>query len=498
MADACIAECRAGRRRRASSRRGVALVVTLAVVLSIASLAIVFARQMQGDMFASRNAVSAAQAEAIVDGVTRAVVADLWDDLVNGTAPAVDLIDVEGGRLGDGAYWIVRPNFDDDTRWAFGVVGESGKLDLNRATSEQLQALPNMSADLADAMIDWRDGDEDVSEYGAEAPSYLALDPAYLAKNADFESVEELKLIVGMDDLILFGEDTNHNGVLDASENDAELTGVADNRNGVLDRGLYDFVTVFGGTSAAPDGDEPVDLNNAETDEVRDGLVAVLSEARANELAARVPSGRPFGSVLEFYVRLEVTPVEQTQLAGRLTASATDAPGGGNGGGDGANQPNQAAGNAGENGDDASEESVLVDVFFAPAEVFEALPGLEPGDGEAIVSARQSGVTAGSLSWVADALGNEKAFSIGPFLAARSQRFSADIVAISGDGRAFARRRVVVDATEATADVPPRVVYSRDLSSLGWPLDPQIMADLRAGVPADDVVRSYTTTGVNP
>jgi hypothetical protein len=52
---------------------------------------------------------------------------------------------------------------------------------------------------------------------------------------------------------------------------------------------------------------------------------------------------------------------------------------------------------------------------------------------------------------------------------------SADILAVSGDGRAFSRVRTVVD----TLRVPARIVYRKNLNALGWPLDPQIRDSMR-------------------
>jgi hypothetical protein len=66
-----------------------------------------------------------------------------------------------------------------------------------------------------------------------------------------------------------------------------------------------------------------------------------------------------------------------------------------------------------------------------------------------------------------------------------SYQYSADIVAVSGDGRAFKRVRIVVDCSPAkgatTATQPCRIVYRRDLTGLGWPLPPDIRTQLRSG-----------------
>ena len=60
-------------------------------------------------------------------------------------------------------------------------------------------------------------------------------------------------------------------------------------------------------------------------------------------------------------------------------------------------------------------------------------------------------------------------------------QYSADIISASGSGRAYKRYRAVVDARYS----PPRVVYWKDLTHLGWPLAPEILSGLRAaGTPA--------------
>jgi hypothetical protein len=81
-----------------------------------------------------------------------------------------------------------------------------------------------------------------------------------------------------------------------------------------------------------------------------------------------------------------------------------------------------------------------------------------------------------SLAWVYDALG-AKAIGIGSQITTRNYQYSADIVATSGNGRAFKRVRIVVDTRNGT----PSIIYRRDITDRGWPMDPQILASLRAG-----------------
>lgn len=97
--------------------------------------------------------------------------------------------------------------------WSFGgvavqvrIVDETGKVDLNVAEhgllADLLEALgtgPADAARLAGAIIDWRDPDDLGQAVGAaEDPQYAAAGLPYGAKDAPFEAVSELELVLGM------------------------------------------------------------------------------------------------------------------------------------------------------------------------------------------------------------------------------------------------------------------------------------------------------------
>ena len=90
-----------------------------------------------------------------------------------------------------------------------------------------------------------------------------------------------------------------------------------------------------------------------------------------------------------------------------------------------------------------------------------------------------TGTDLSSIAWVAQALTAEKAAAIRTLITVRSYQFSADIVSASGNGRAFKRFRAVLDARTS----PPKVVCWQELTGLGWPLAPEILAALRSGNP---------------
>jgi len=99
--------------------------------------------------------------------------------------------------------------------YAVRIIDESGKIDLNTLTEasgiilKNLLILLEVSGDDADVIIDsildWRDPDNLVRLHGAEDEYYMALPKPYKAKNADFETIEELLLVRGVTTGIFYG-----------------------------------------------------------------------------------------------------------------------------------------------------------------------------------------------------------------------------------------------------------------------------------------------------
>jgi hypothetical protein len=118
-----------------------------------------------------------------------------------------------------------------------------------------------------------------------------------------------------------------------------------------------------------------------------------------------------------------------------------------------------------------------INVNTAPRDVLLCLPNLDSSDVDKLISARQ-GSAAGdtSVGWVMDAL-QQKAVGLGEFITGKTTQYSADIVAVSGNGRAYKHCRIVVDTSGST----PVIKYRRDLTDRGWPMDPGILTSLRSG-----------------
>ena len=430
---------------------GTVLIVAMWVVLVLAGLALVFARAMRVEVGAAANQVAGLQADAVAQAAVQFVLSqvDNTPPQQRGHYTPDPSVSFEGVQVGDGYFWILNPGLDDDRAYSFGIRDEASRINLNSATTDMLLKLPNVTAEMAAAIMDWRDGDSDVSPGGAESEYYLLLPDPYYCKNAPFETVEEILSVRGASPQFLFGEDTNHNGVLDANENDAADTDPPDNRDGHLDRGILDYVTVHSQEpNQGPSAAARINVNDSNLQPLSALLRAAVSQDQYFRVMDLVRRGRPFRNVLDFYVKTGLTAAEFAQIADQITTSR--------------------------------EENLvgLVNVDTAPRAVLLCLPGLEESDVDALLAKRQSPDTdLTNVAWVGDALTREKAVAAGDLITTRSYQFSVDIVAVSANGRAFRRYRAIVDATTT----PPRVIYWKDLTHLGWPLAPAILASLRAG-----------------
>ena len=435
--------------RFATRQAGSILMVTMWVVLVLAGLVLVFARSMRVEAIASVNYISALTTEEMTTGAVAFVQARLQEEdetlKLEGEDP------YEAIPLGDGYFWLIRPNLEDDDTLYFGIRDEASKLNLNTASEEMLLKLPGMTSELADAIIDWRDEDDEVYNSGAEKEYYLLLDDPYYCKNDVFETVEEVLLVKGADQELLFGEDWNRNGILDDNENDADESEPSDNRNGTLDRGFYDYVTVYSKTpNVDSNGDQRVDITSEDKTELQELLLEIMDETAMLGMLSYMRS-MTFTSPLDFYYKSGLTQEQFEQIEDKIGIS--------------------------------SEEVIdgMININTASKEVLMCLPGLEESDVDALIDKRDDADT-DSLLWVTEALDEGKGTAIGEYITTSSCRYSADIVGVSGNGRSYCRYKVVAD----TQDGGFEVLYWKSLKHLGWPLEEEILMTLRSGETLDE------------
>ena len=235
-------------KRQAAEQSGSVLIIVMWVAFGLVSVALYFGNSMSFELRAGENRVVAIQADQAIEAAAVYVSNILATAEQQGFLPDPQIYLSEAVEIGRSMFWLIGSNTNDSLNGSlemtFGLVDEASKINLNTAKAEVLALLPTMTSELGAAIVDWADADSTVSPGGAESEIYSRLRPAYLCKNASFETVDELRLVAGMHLKILFGEDSNLNGLLDANENDADLLAPGDNRDGRLDAGLVSFVIV--------------------------------------------------------------------------------------------------------------------------------------------------------------------------------------------------------------------------------------------------------------
>jgi len=184
----------------------------------------------------------------------------------------------------------------------YGVTDEGGKINLNSmlridSSGESLRSmlilLPNMTEDVADAICDWIDDDDDEREQGAEASAY----DLYSPKNGPLSTLDELLFVRGVTAEKLYGNDRNRNGRADPGESDGND----------FNRGWSDFLTVYGHELNIDSTGAPrIYLN----DTISADWYKALTDALGPDLADYVAAYRIYGG------SSAVTPIPATALTG--------------------------------------------------------------------------------------------------------------------------------------------------------------------------------------
>jgi general secretion pathway protein K len=189
-----IAKDHASRRQAPwPSQRGIALVIVLWMLALLTVIANSMVFSLRSEVQVAGNHAASARAEAAADAGVFKAIREL-------TRPATDVQRWQGNGLSHD--WIF-----DGVALRVTIMDEAGKIDINAAPETLLGSLfrslgldEAVAIGLADAIIDWRDPDDLRRVSGAEKEDYIAAGKDYGPRNANFETIEELRLVLGMSD----------------------------------------------------------------------------------------------------------------------------------------------------------------------------------------------------------------------------------------------------------------------------------------------------------
>jgi type II secretory pathway component PulK len=509
--------------RRTPARRGVVLLAVLIVVVLLSLAAYRYSELMTAEYRAADSHSRSVQAKAAAESGAHFAAALLanpdnlsslngnpWD---NPSAFQDVTVGTSEEQRRQALFSLVSVRDPDDPAatsqpFRFGVVDESGRINLNSLlqidpsgnTAQQvLMALPNMTQDVANCILDWMDADDTPRQDGAENDYYSTQSPPYQCKNGPFDSLEELLLVKGVTPQLLFGNDRNRNGVLDPGEDDG---------TGQVDRGWSAYLTVYSRESNVDSSGNPrIYLNDGNLDELSDSLNTALGPDLANFIiayrlyggtqsaansrgATRVAaadssavtaqinadraarSGTKLTNVSSLYDLVNAT-VTVPVKSGNTTRNVSYP------------SPLQDPGQQGQllplllDETTTTQNAELpgrVNVNTAPQAVLAALPGLTDSDVQAILTNRPqlSDASAPDPSyqtpaWLVTkaAITVAKLKTLEKYITARTQVYRVQSLGYTSGGGPVARVEAVVDTNQGR----PRFLYWRDLSELGKGFD---------------------------
>lgn len=305
------------RSQRTSCRReGSLLLIVLVTVIVLSLSAYTFTTLMQTEEEATRLMTLRIQTKYLADSgldYTRMFLANSdatirenggrWDNQEGFSGIPVAAEVDNGGRIG--YFSAITYNLDPDGLAAgsrFGLVDESSKINLNTlvfsdavqpgVARDILLQLPQMTEEIADSILDWLDSDDEARDFGVESEFYQGLSPPYAAKNGPMDSLDELLLINGVTPQLMFGLDTNRNGVLDPAEAASNDISVNDSD---LHLGWSAYLTLYSKESnLTGEGLPRINVNADDLEQLYDDLTSTFNDEWANMviLYRCAPEGR--------------------------------------------------------------------------------------------------------------------------------------------------------------------------------------------------------------
>lgn len=524
-----------GRRlpRQRASRQGTVLLVVLVTVALLALAALTLGDLMLAEREAVHLSTRMAQARALaasgVEAVRLFVSMDEQWQIDNGgwyDNPAwfSAMVVRESADPRDmGLFSVIAPDWTDSQGIAirYGLENESAKLNVNsliladqyveNGGRHLLMGLPGMTEDIADAIMDWLDADDEPREFGAEIEYYSGLSPPYATKNGPLETIEELLLVRGVTPDLLFGADRNRNGIIDADESIPEVFAGLSADDPVAYRGWSAYLSLYSmELNVRPDGSAKININ-------QDNLEALYQQVEAefgHEVAAFIVGYRQNG------------PYEGTEQAEPMPADAQID----------FSRPSRVKFNtvldligakvrmqfAGEDQPRVIEpifpnEPVIlrtvlplimanftatsskvipgrININLAPRSILYGIPNLDPSVAEMILQARPSDPTQIDddnyryETWIlADGLVTlEEMKALMPFITCGGHVFRAQVVGYFAGGGPSCRVETIVDATVR----PARLLFWRDMSHLGRGFSSEILGTASGRLQAGQVMVS--------
>jgi DNA uptake protein ComE-like DNA-binding protein len=324
--------------------------------------------------------------------------------------------------LGRGQFRVIRRGREDEGGGLlYGVSDEESRLNINYASIDDLGKIDGMTPDIAAAIIDWRDQDNQVTPGGAEQDYYLSLHPPYLPRNGPIQTIRELLMVRGVSGELLLGTDQHQNGKLQAGAEGESVTDPAD----LGWAGMLTVDSAVDNLDAA--GQERVNIQTAD-ERALTGVQGITSDIGKAIVAYR--GQHRFNSIADL---LDVTAAQSQGQSGQNTSGTQSTQ----------NQSDQGQPASNPSGAKVISEDLLrdiadgltvqsdqslpgvVNINTASLDVFACLPGVSRELAQAIISFRQSNGFYPNIAWLlrVPGLSQDIFKQLAPRVSVRSETF---------------------------------------------------------------------------
>jgi len=202
-----------------ASQNGIALLMVLWVLTILMVIALSFSSMTRTETYSTLSFKEGAEKKLLAEaGIERAIM-ELFYRMQNIGMKTIlegsEIWKIDGttynGQIGDGNYSVR-------------ITDESGKVDINVITDANSDILRNLFKNLGipedevnsivDCILDWKDPDDLLHLNGAEDDYYMSLPNPYKTKNANFDTLEELMMVKGITQEMLYGKGEQR-GIID-------------------------------------------------------------------------------------------------------------------------------------------------------------------------------------------------------------------------------------------------------------------------------------------
>ncbi|MBN2061309.1 MAG: general secretion pathway protein GspK [Deltaproteobacteria bacterium] len=254
-------------RQTAGDESGVALVLTVLIIGLIVSVSLHFHKSMWNELDAAEISQGNVKLHSIAKSGYNYALALLSEDLSNNDFDSMLDNWADSEAISEDSVTMFEEGHFD-----LAVRDLSGKININRLvnsegsfdskqrelvarflSSEEFNINPDEVNDILDAIKDWLDPDDEVTRFGAERGYYESLENPYRCRNGSLKSIEEMAMIEGITEDLLFGNE---------------------------DRiGIYDFLTIYGNGKVNINTAHPVVLRSL-SDRLEQEMVEDLLDYR--------------------------------------------------------------------------------------------------------------------------------------------------------------------------------------------------------------------------